>query len=187
MQDHDDEEMIVLLNRARFTAPPIDQVWRVRNSKRPARRPMRFLAVAAALLCFMTVSIGFAAARVGWLNEFTPGGQCPSGDLLCGTDFAQVALSVDHRTDITMVNVLVKPGLSAARLHQISETLVQRTSGHRVIVYLFSDLPAGPMGAGFAQAPMSDDASAPRPLSSLLPYWLMTYDHGPFGVDITMP
>jgi hypothetical protein len=187
VETREDEEIVALLNRTRFVAPPVERVWRAGESRRSGRPTVRVLALVAALVGVLTVSLGLVAAREGWFSEFVPGGQCPSGDQLCGTDYAQVALSVDHRTDTSMVNVLVKPGLSSSRLQEIAKTVAQRASGHRVIVSLFTDLPPGPMNAGFAGAPMTDSDPAPRPLPALLSYWVLTYDQGASGVVTTTP
>jgi hypothetical protein len=185
MHDIDDTQMTELLGRLRFAAPPLDTVW---APGRSAGRPTHsILALGLAIAAVLVVSIGSVAAVGGWFNTLQPKGECLQGDMTCGPDYTQASIKVDHVTDTTMVNILVKPGLSSGRLTEIAALVVERNPNHRVIVYLLSDLPSGAMDAGFAAGPADDAALAPPPPANLVPYWLLTYDDGPSGVRTTHP
>ncbi len=185
MKEPEDAYLLGLLADLRYVAPPVEAV---RTHAREARmrvglRIFAMVAVASLLL----LSAGVVAAENGWFNELLPGGQCPKGDRLCGVDYTQVGRVEDQTAQVIMVNVLVKPGLSGDRLKEIATAVAGDWHARRVIVYLFDDLPPGPMTAGFEAAPTKDDAPAPQPLAALRPYWLMTYDDGPAGIKLIEP
>lgn len=184
MLEPDDAGIADLLTSLRFEAPPLEAVWAPNRKTR--RLSSSSLAVAAALIAIVALSAGLVAASSGWFNQLLPNG-CAQGDQLCGVDYTQAAIAVDHTTNVTMVNILVRPGLSLARLSEIAATVARKNPAHRVIVYLFDDLPPGPMAAGFAGVPADDSATAVQPPANLLPYWVMTYDEGPSGTHETHP
>jgi hypothetical protein len=185
MQEPDDTEMADLLTGLRFKAPALEDLWAPERTSRrvtPSRIAI-VLAVAAVLL----VSAGAVAATTGWFNVLQPNGECSKGDPTCGSDYTQAAIAVNHVSNVTMVDVLVKKGFSQARLGEIAAEVAKKNADHRVIVYLFDDLPPGPMNASFAGTPGDDSVPALAPPASLAPYWLLTYDLGPSGVRETHP
>jgi hypothetical protein len=187
MQKLDEDDVIDLLNRMSFKAPSADALWTPNRERRTVWRSSRGAAVVVAIAATLVFAVGAAAATGGFFNQILPVGQCPAGDQFCGTDYTRVAVAVDHTTTVTMVNVLVKPGLSHQRLLQIGADVAKANPDHRVIVYMFGDVPGGTVSAGFGESPISDAAPAPTPLASLAPYWVMTYDDGPSGVIQTTP
>jgi hypothetical protein len=185
MQEPDDTEIADLLTGLRFKAPALEDLWAPERTSRRATpsRVAIVLAVAAVLL----VSAGAVAATTGWFNVLQPNGECSKGDPTCGSDYTQASIAVNHVSNVTMVDVLVKKGLSQARLGQIAAEVAKKNADHRVIVYLLDDLPPGPMDAGFAGTPADDSAPALAPPASLTPYWVLTYDLGTSGVRETHP
>ena len=185
MQEPDDTEMTNLLTSLRFKAPALEDLWapeRISRRTTPSR-----VAIVLAFAAVLFVSAGAFAATTGWFNVLQPNGECSKGDLTCGSDYTQAAISVNHVSNVTMVDVLVKKGLSKARLGQIAAEVAKKNANHRVIVYLLDDLPAGPMDAGFTGSPADDAEPALAPPARLTPYWVLTYDLGPNGVRETHP
>lgn len=180
MTDMDDTEFETRLRSLRYRTPPMDQVW---TPDRVARRsPFRlqfavWIAVAAAL----TVTAGVVAAGSGWFDQFVPSANCAVNEPACGAESAQVAIIVDTTTDVTALEILVKPGLSQSRLREIAAAAAAQQKAHRVIVYVLKDLPAGAMSAGFGQLPADDAAAAPPPSLEVQPFLMLTYDRGPNG------
>ena len=186
MQEPDDTEMTKLLTSLRFKAPALEEVWAPVDESSRRLTPSK-LAIVLAIAAVFLVSAGAFAATSGWFNVLQPGGECSGGDRTCGSDYTQAAISVNHVSNVTMVDVLVKKGLSEARLSEIAAEVAQTNADHRVIVYLLDDLPPGPMDAGFAGTPADDSAPALAPPANLMPYWVLTYDVGPSGVRETHP
>jgi hypothetical protein len=186
MNEIDDTEIESQLRSLRYRTPPFDEVWapdRITRRRHVRLRLIAWIAVAAAL----TVTVGVVAGGPQWFEQFAPITNCATGDLACGSDSAQVAILVDKTTDVTAVNILVKRGLSRARLTAIAAEAAAQQKAHRVIVYLLKDLPVGPMTAGFAAMPTDDAASPPPPLAVLRPFLLLTYDRGPSGATELWP
>jgi hypothetical protein len=185
MQEPDDTEVDDLLTSLRFKVPPLEELWtpaRASSRVSPAR-----VAIVLAIAAILFVSAGAVAATNGWFNVLQPNGECSKGDPMCGSDYTQVAISVNHVSNVTMVDVLVKKGLSRERLGEIAAEVAKKNPNHRVIVYLLDDLPPGPMDAGFAGTPADDSAPALAPPAKLTPNWVLTYDVGPAGVRETHP
>jgi hypothetical protein len=86
------------------------------------------------VVAVLVLAVGAFAATSGWFNQFLPNGVCPAGDQSCGPDFTRVGIALDHTTDVTMLNILVKPGLSRDRLTTIAQTVAAQedASGHRL-------------------------------------------------------
>jgi hypothetical protein len=181
----DDAELEGRLSRLRYRVPPMEALWSpTAAGRRPARRRIAvWLALAAAL----TISAGVVAGGSGWFNQFVPSANCAQGEPACGADAAQVGIIVDHTTDVTAVNVLVKNGLSKARLREIAVGKASEQTTHRAIVYLFRDLPSGALNANFSKLPPDDAMGAPLPPSALRPFLVLTYDVGPDGATEILP
>jgi len=185
MQEPDDTELVDLLTSLRFKAPALDDLWAPERTSRRVT-PYR-VAIVVAIAAILVLSAGAVATTNGWFNTLMPNGECFTDDQMCGSDYTQAAISVNHVSNVTMVDVLVKTGLSQARLHEIAVEVAGKNADHRVIVYLLDDLPPAPMAAGFAGTPADDSAPALAPPANLTPYWVLTYDAGPSGVRETRP
>lgn len=185
MHDMDDAELEGRLASLRHRIPPMETVWS--PNAIPRRVMPRRAAVWLALAAVVTISAGVVAGGSDWFNQFVPSAHCAQGEPVCGADAAQVGIIVDHTTDVTAVNVLVKDGLSKARLREIAVGKSAEQATHRTIVYLFRDLPSGAMNANFGRLPQDDAAAAPLPPVALRPFLVLTYDVGPKGATEILP
>ena len=185
MNDLDDAGLTDVLGSLRYKSPSLEELWQ--PSPASARRSVRVgVAVGLSVLAVLVLSLG-ALATSGWFNQFSPNGVCAPTDSSCGPDFERAAIAVDHTVDVTMVNVLVKPGLTHDRLTAIAQAMAAQQSAHRVIVYLFGGLPSGETASGFRSVPAGDDAPPLPPLTALQPYLRLTYDTGPGGLHAIWP
>jgi hypothetical protein len=186
MHDMEDPDLEGRLASLRYRIPPLETVWSPTAiaRRRPTRRRVAvWLALAAAL----SISAGVVAGGSGWFNQFAPSVNCAQGEPTCGSDAAQVGIIVDHTSDVTAVNVLVKDGLSRVRLREIAVATAAQQTTHRTIVYLLRDLPSGSMNANFSALPPDDATAAPLPPVALRPFLVLTYDVGPKGATETLP
>jgi len=185
MSELDDAEIGNLLAQLRYEAPALDALWQPghRVRRRPGRLWLAGLVAAALVLAGGTA----IAATHNWFAQFVPENACITGDPSCGADYHQVAIVINHVTDVVALNVLVKPNLGHERLSAIAAGVAAQQHARRVIVYLLDDLPQGPMVAGFPEIPADLAVPPPPPLAELVPYLRLTYDSGPEGAVSIWP
>jgi hypothetical protein len=191
--DESDSDMIAKLERLRFAAPPLERVWtggRDSHATR-ARRPVALALALCAILSVSGVALGMGS---GALDNLRPKGACASDDLRCGSNYLVAGIIVDVPHDTRLVVVAAAPGLSTTEYVSIAHRAAQDVSGpdgqvetHRTIVYVYSGLASTDQAGEFPAVPVADDQPALAPPPSLMSFWMVTLDRGPWGEHVTQP